>query len=884
MVTITQTYNNPLDWENHPLYSQLLQGVHICASSTMAKSIADAYPSFKNICSINELHENLYSYWNSEEFQLTQFLECSSWIHSNKSFFPSIEMFESFSANRKGIVMLMRKLAESGVSPSHLRKALADMELRNETVPLKEHMFLKIWSALDKNSSSEMSYSYYRNLVFSNKISSSELLKAIERTHSPSFEKFVEEPLIIFHGFYFITPEQQFFLEQLRKSFKTIMFLYYEPSFDNTFDFIKSFINEDFGWNPVIPNHATSENIYSNHASNFLNTFENKVPVETNIKEDLSITSYDNFFEFINDVIYPNYNSLQNKNAKMHTTIFSSEADEMNELIANHYPDLDNQRVNFLSLPIGKFFSIIHEVYSNGDFKVSFDELHDLFASGWLFNPETGENARDFTYDLKAIKAYNAQMNRLEDWIANCKNLSKQIDFLNEQFPLSAEENRMQKSTRSPFSKHSHFAIDGERLTSIIRFLQEIEFICKDLFEENKTGTKINLHFRRLEVFMKNRYSQMRSKLSNAEIALVESLQKRLGMIQSESDFLYNDLHEAVSLYLSGKMTTKSQKLIKSFSEIDSRMFTKNIEENSVYLTGLDENSLPINFEVYHWPLQKTTWLALGEHVSRIKYDYIRKDARKFISRYLFYIMLNFIPNNQLHLSWIRHFKNQQDRKSALYIRQLGLREIEYEPREDLSLKNKNSEFNKLYFSEDELMAGYDSITYLDFFAEYVQCPKRFYFSYLMQEFPVYHDEFMQSFLYTELVKLSVKGSDLQRDQLYQELDQFFPQWLRVKKQFEFNNAIKYAYRSKRQQQEVDENYFVTDIRKNFQFPGLTKDDRNNLFENALSKNKSIESEIMGQEYLSLSPTPGYYCRFCPHIDVCPSPAYPLDVKEKHNE
>ena len=74
----------------------------------------------------------------------------------------------------------------------------------------------------------------------------------------------------------------------------------------------------------------------------------------------------------------------------------------MNELLLNHYPEFD-QKSELLSYPVD-VSSIIHEIYQDGQYRLTYDQLHELFASGWLYNRETRQNARNYTHDLKILR------------------------------------------------------------------------------------------------------------------------------------------------------------------------------------------------------------------------------------------------------------------------------------------------------------------------------------------------------------------------------------------------------------------------------------------------------------------------------------------------
>ena len=201
MPTHTRTYANPHDWDNHPLRKHLENGIHICASSNMRAGIGTAYPSYNNLCSINSLMNELYPKWNSSELQLEQYLELSKWLQENKQSFPSEKLFDAFRSNTKGLVMLMRKLAESGVKPEDLKDTFTDIGLRGQNVSEKELMFLKIWTAVDNGTDgSSYSYAFYRYQLKKRQLTNEDLNKALKSNSIPNAKpaSLPVDPIIFF--------------------------------------------------------------------------------------------------------------------------------------------------------------------------------------------------------------------------------------------------------------------------------------------------------------------------------------------------------------------------------------------------------------------------------------------------------------------------------------------------------------------------------------------------------------------------------------------------------------------------------------------------------------------------------------------------------------
>ena len=90
------------------------------------------------------------------------------------------------------------------------------------------------------------------------------------------------------------------------------------------------------------------------------------------------------------------------------------------------------------------------------------------------------------------------------------------------------------------------------------------------------------------------------------------------------------------------------------------------------------------------------------------------------------------------------------------------------------------------------------------------------------------------------MVKISAKAANYDSKQLYRNLDPFFPQWITVKKRLEAENALNYAYKRTLQQNQVDENVYVSEIRKT-SISRPKNGRREALFEQAVMQRHSIE-------------------------------------------
>jgi len=310
-------------------------------------------------------------------------------------------------------------------------------------------------------------------------------------------------------------------------------------------------------------------------------------------------------------------------------------------------------------------------------------------------------------------------------------------------------------------------------------------------------------------------------------------------------------------------------------------MFKK--QELPIYLTGLDEHALPLSEQSVPWPLQADVFEQLCEQHTILQLHAIRNRAGKAISRYLFFIALNLSPE-RMKLSWIKNVLGQHELQRALYVKQLGLKVKEFTFEETKSKDEQPytpHQFTLDPSSQKDAEMAWQTLAFEDFLTEYNLCPKRFYYSYITDEYPVFSSDFMHQFLFSEIIRTARTSTNAEFDNVFQEVSSLFPQWLDFKKRVTAKIAFQYASNQLGKITQVEETAAYTETRKNFQFPGLKKIDRERLI--VESQNVFSESihELVSGEKQALEAKSGYHCRFCPHINYCDDAEYGVDRQQR---
>lgn len=839
------TYTDPKNWVYHPEFHSMKNAVHICATSNMCKGILHAYgDKFASVMTVRKYLQKVFKDWYSPEKKVQQYLSFSKSLRDLNFTNPLLK--QAFRKNNEELLNSIRMLVQAGVRPEDFNLVKGMTE--------KEKEFQRVWQNYELI---DQSLNNHREIL----LNCDRYGEIIEQ----AVEKKLEGLVIYLHGFYFITPEQQIFFKFLqRQGLELRFFQYYNPRFPNTFDFIRNFINEDFQWssNWEIP-HSQENGKQEIIAEQFLEAYEARVGQKFDSK--YKIINYNTFFDFLQSVIIPSYPLDEEFKVKKNVKIFATNAEEINELLQMYYPSLDKKNRSFLSHPLGRFLMNIHKVYQDCNMCLTGDLLSELFSSGWLVDERTFEKATDYTYDLQQILPYFDGCHLLDEWLERIKVLLIQKQEIEHKFK-SASSSRKDRSISSPFNKLSYYSIETERVSQIKDFIVGIRLLVDDLFIPSEETNTIDDHFKRLIRMMQRRKTSS-AFTDDIEKNLIDELLNRLNHIDDTSEFLYEDIQPALFLYLNGKFDdsgSKEQKIITDFLELDGEIFKENDEV--VYFTGLDEHSLPLGQIDLPWPLQLSAFEQLSEQHLALQLHLNRNASVKENSRFLFYIALNFIPQKNLKLSWISNMLDRQDLNAALYTRQLHM---DVRPYVNGQLENEEGSHMEIELEdikEDELQEAWKSLNAPGMLAEYQLCPKRFYYSYIADEYPVFNDDFQHGFIFSEIYKLAAGVENRGIKEVLNEVGHLFPQWKRYKKESIAHDSHDFRYKFEiNQSQKMLYNQY---------FPGLKDKDKKPLFEHDVSHIKAI---LLSKEKTTLESKPGYNCRFCPHRNYCVDVQYSVD-------
>ncbi|MEW9053439.1 MAG: hypothetical protein AB2392_19925 [Neobacillus sp.] len=890
------TYTNPKTLDQLAGLKEYSHVLHVCATKNMRDGVFERYqkspekPFFTApIVSSIQLVKGLLGDWYSSQTKLKQYLNLSDILQREIS--RDDNFFSSFRRNQVEVLETIRLLELTGVKPT-------DLDDEDLLLSAKEEIFVKLWSKFEEDKSIKRLRSLLSAGLAERLKNWDEILeKMVEDAYKankdilPAINTTVGYDTIVFHGFYYMTPEQQRIFILLKDAGVNIIFLnLYEENYPQSFSFIEKFINSKNGWLDKADWDIKKNSIRAQTlADKFLADFEGDLVEDYQVPGHLKIKDFQDFYDFLQDY-ETNLEGAEDKSISK--TYLAPNAASLNDRLQEYYPEFFKAKRHFLGYPIGQFLYQLHQMWSEqeGSLVLTENGLFECFASGWLYDKETNQNARDYTKALQELLPFFKGCDTQKSWNKRASELLLIYEDVLSNFQ-DENDDPFQIKMSSPFATFSQFALPKEDLLQLVDFIKLITKIATDLFGDGKKRISLADHFSKLRQLVEKSNPYMQKEIEKEEKILIDELKETLQSAPDIGDFHVSDISTAISLYLSGhlKKDHPDDELIRSFIEIDGEAF----KENGVtHVTGLDENSLPYSEFTLPWPLSDKVFQDLAKRNTPLSFQVLRNESVKQITRYLVYNLLQF--SEKLELSWMVQYEDKKNLDKAVYLSQLNL-----EPSFDEAKKQEQWQDVKLTrdISKQEL----DSfLAYpIDALAEFKFCPRRFFYSYLSGSTESYSSEFVQEFLFGNLLKsVGALLPSLGEEQIKQEVFKLFPYWNEFKLNSIAEENISYRFWAKKNYggytpYGYDEEF--SDLRKLFLFPALQNnkaDEDSKLTSASIIQLYSQPADILPtlreefeqqlQEYpIQMKAVPSGKCRFCPHNQICPEAYNPVDDAER---
>jgi len=814
------TYDDPTSlFQQNQL--DLNNTIHICATSNMAGAIrnqTEAHEINSAVLSMNEFNKIILKEWFSEETILAQYLELTDYLEELN--IPDQRILHTYKRNKDELLETLRLLYFVGTNP----KTLYDV-IQTDNFSKKESLLpnLYVWfSNLDSN----------KLYLKSSLSSSSDLIKKIEDKKKVHLNS---ETSIIFHGFYFITPEQQKVMEYVKKiGFDIAFFHYYKNNYPASFSFIQKFINEDYGW----LNYPDWEKMPSNNEIHlgdaFSSMFEGEDITVTH-SENVKRYEFSNFTDFLSHAEKYAYIDKEESNKK-DKIIMATNSQYMNNRMQEFYPEKYKNYRNFLKYPIGYLLVQLHEMWDAEGQKLLADNEHimKILSSGYFFF----DNDEDYLAAVyKEIHIFFSQCQSRSEWEEQFDklldirmsieesfyNASSKVDKFHVDFDLDVNE--------SPFSYLPYLSVSSDNIKKVKDKVEAIFNLAKDLFSDEAKDIDLKEHFEKLLNIVNNTRSLrgLDAEDESILIDLTNKLNQQVNVKEVNKDYL----NEAVQFYLSGTANEDDEELVEPLINIDGELF----RNRAIHITGLDEKGLPYGEYSLPWPLSELLIEKLAIDNKYLKLLVYRNESVVHMTRYLLHLMFKQI--NKVEISHIKNYEDNSNLQRSFYIKLMEdyIKKIDYSTEIDLSaesvLMGESETYNISHYSLDKR-------------AEFVHHPNRLFYSKASKQ-TSYDEPFQQQFVLSSLATYLLINNE--RSIVESFLIEIFPQFDSLFIELSVEAAESYAGR--RQSSFGEKNIGVSDHRKLFIFPGFkwseNRNDELNIDE-LYSQAKSV-LEVSDQDF-----------------------------------
>lgn len=867
------TYSDPRKLENLSAFHEYKDVLHICATKNLRDALVARHQKQKATITApiimgNHLLDQVFKGWDESITKLGQFLELSDIIRDLQDI--EIDFKRAFRRNQTDILDTIRLLEISGITPSFVR----EYELSD-----KEELFVDIWDRFQDSSTVRHIRGLLKNGLSNwDKIVIDTVEAAYESTPEINYHEGYRYDTVVLHGFYFITPEQQQVFKLLQRAGIEIVFLQlYDERFPKSFDFISDFLNPTYGWaekSSWIQEKWQGDS--RSIADKFLYDFEG---IQREYMSGIpKVSKYKDFYEFL-DVFEKDVGNSDK-------TFLAPNAASLNDRLQDYYPGKFKHKRHFLSYPIGQYLYQLHQMWDEVEntLTISSDALFQCFASRWIYDDQTKKNAHEYTVVLEDLMIFFKGCHTRESWIRRTKELTHILEEVVEPFN-KGNGDRFFMEMKSPFTSFSQFTHDKEDVNQVLRFIRIIFSTAYELFGDGQEKLSFMEHFESLLDILGDMNPYLEDKITRQEKELLMKVRELLQEAPHLPSLHVQDISSAISLFLAGKLDKDrglEMEAIRAFIEIDGEVFK---EKSITHITGLDENSLPYQEFELPWPLSHTLFDSLCKKIGPLRYMKLRNENVKEITRYLLYNALQF--SHELELSWMVEYDGQDKLDKAVYLSQLHL---EPEVEEQATNTDWNEETLVVEVTKEEL--DYFTSLPIDALAEFQFCGRRFYYSHIASDKSYFNSEFIQEFLFGNLLKsVGALLPSADNDTIRKEVFKIFPQWDDLKKETLADENLKYKHSTKTNYggyMKYGENHEFTNMRKLFLFPvssikGETERVTSlyaNPGEMLADARKELENQLTNNP-LQLKAVPGVKCRYCPHNNICSEAYYSVDDRER---
>ena len=669
------TYNDPKSLLTQNGYHHFFEeALHICATGNMTKALKenmDSISSSSYIFSMSEYLSIVLKNWSDTEYRLEQLFALSDKLElmiNNEDNISDKNLLTSFLKNKDEVLDTLRLFSIINLKFSDLKK---DEEINKTNYYI---FYLLDW--FDKNFEIKKI-----DIDFDKLLISLEVPQNIKK--------------VVFHGFYFVTPEQQIVFEWTDNQQVELVFLNFrEMKHEKEFKFISNFIGPEYNWPVYEKWNIFDEKTIDGRGNRFFESLDAHKKVHDSSLESLKLFEFSNFIDFIsfsdNQIILGNEEEPSNK-----MKVLATNAEYMNEKLQEYYPEYYKNYQNFLKFPIGFLLISVHKFWDENKVSIEPKEMLSILDTRFFLNNTNEEWVIEAFSDMMI---YFKDCQTKDEWQSRFQQLFTIKKIIERSFEGDSDQDKylnpdLKLTNDTPFSFLPYLSLSSKTISVVEKKCFEIFSFAEDLLNVDDEKIDLNNHLSKLNKIIstaaENSFSDIESKI------ILDKIQERLSGEVKIREISKTNISEAINYYLSGNLSDETL-VIEPLINIDGEIF----RNNKVHVTGLDEKSLPYGEYKLPWPITNDFLEELVESNRYIKLLKYRNEAVIDMTRYLLFLLLQF--TDSLELSYIKNYEDNTNLEKSFYLELIddlwSINEVTI--KDNLNINKEVIQFEKMELNE----------------------------------------------------------------------------------------------------------------------------------------------------------------------------------------
>ncbi|MBQ7864186.1 MAG: hypothetical protein IJ353_06965 [Lachnospiraceae bacterium] len=855
--------------KNAPFFSEIMTIPQITMSRGMSRSIGKAIRSlFGNVTDFTTFVDELFSGWSNRGNRFIYSTMINRYIRERIAKDVNNEEREWLFGCKKNIgaaVSNIIRLEEAGVTPQDFAKIII---LQDRDIQL----FLEFWKMLESGTENMREFrkvrKEYRNPEQFNKALNHEI-----EGISPNL-KFRGQKKIVFNGFQYFSPMQQYIFDCFKNAgYEIIILIQAEKKYPYANEVWRQMYTEEKGFVPY-EQWVFQDSDYVNPLGEI---FEHG---EKTKAHNIRLIKYKNTIEFMADI--PRITNKENG-----FKLYCTDDRAANKMLKDYFPESYGER-NLLAYPIGQFIYTMHQMWDENIqcITLNADGLRKCFASGWL--SVNGKSSINYTEDLERLLPYFEGCYTVEEWRERLKIFNEAYNEAVWEFVLEptgdSVADRKKEILGNPFKNFSPFSIKDERLEAVFGVLKQLMEMAEKLFGANEP-VSIHNHMAKLDALLEMKQG-MSEELYVQERSCIKQIFDALESDKVKDFLCYpGDIAYSMLNLMRGNMDDED-KVNNDLNILVFNIF--HIEAATVFAKGkvhiclADIGKLPGPNGKFAWPMDSDILEQLEEPTNYVSNWINSNKVTTLSNRNYIYCALK---NKEVEISWIQQqgekllspspYITLLDKLTNVKIEESNVRGLDQEEITSIPAQKKLER-------KDFSMRTNENLHIIDGEMEYALCPMRYVYSYVLGDNPTYRGDYQQNRAMMRFIQVLAKRlkPKYSIDQVAEQVFELFPGVRKAEKRQILDDAIQYPLPTQETEYTKFEDKEYTDLRLLLTFP-----DRD-VYKSAEREFSMLMSQNgrKGVFFAKTGEERERNCELCPHSGYCRESWFGQDYQAEGND